>query len=109
MSVGLDFVAHFLDMTKPTVSVTSPKAKAKVTTTPITATGKAADNVGVTAVWYQMNGGGWASATSTTAFKTWAIPNLTVTAGTNTLSVYAEDAAGNVSATDTVVFTGLVP
>jgi uncharacterized repeat protein (TIGR03803 family) len=104
MSVGLDFVANFLDMTKPTVTITSPKPNAKIITPSISVTGKAADNVGVTGVWYQINNGGWTPANGTSGFKTWTISSLPVSTGTNVLNAYAEDAAGNFSTTNKVVF-----
>lgn len=109
MTAGENLIAWFADVTRPTLSVTSPKAGAKITSTPITAAGTAKDNVGVAAVWYQMNGGGWHEAATTNNFSNWTATNLTVISGANVFMAYAQDAAGNKSATNSVKFTGTLP
>jgi hypothetical protein len=105
MSPGMEFIAYFVDVTKPTISITSPKNNAKVTGSAVTVTGKAADNVGVTSVWYQLNNGGWTEPSGLSNFATWTVANLPVVSGANTLEAYAKDAAGNVSATNKITFT----
>jgi peptidyl-prolyl cis-trans isomerase A (cyclophilin A) len=108
MTPGESLTAWFVDVTKPTVVITSPKANAKLTNSVIQATGTAKDNVGVAAVWYQMNTAAWMQASTTNNFARWTATNLTVVPGSNIFRVYAQDAAGNWSATNSVKFTGEV-
>lgn len=83
------------DTTQPTLAVTSPVNGAIVTTTPITVSGTATDDVGVTSV--TVNG---LTATGTTSWSR----SLVVTAGVNSITVIARDAAGN-STTQTLTVT----
>ncbi len=109
MASNLTFVANFVDITKPVCAITYPAAKQKVITSPITATCRAKDNVGVAAVYAQLNGGGWESSATSMDGTNWSIPNLALQAGTNALQAYAEDAAHNKSRTNTVVFSYAPP
>jgi formylglycine-generating enzyme required for sulfatase activity len=109
MASNLTITANFKDVTKPTNAITFPAANQTWSNSVITVTGKASDNVGVAAVWYQINNGGWAAAGTTNSFTNWSIPNLVVIAGTNLLQAYAEDAAGNVSVTNAVKFRCILP
>jgi hypothetical protein len=105
MEPGLSFTADFKDTQRPTCAVLYPKAKQSVTSSTITATGKASDNVGVTAVSYQFNTNAWAPAIGATS---WSTPSLTLTPGTNLIRAYSTDAAGNASLTNSITFTYLV-
>jgi uncharacterized repeat protein (TIGR03803 family) len=105
MESNLVLVAVFVDVTKPTLKVTSPRTNAKITGTTVNVTGTAADNVGVAHVYYQINGGGWLAATSSNSYTNWTAANVPLTSGANTLLVYATDAAGNISTTTSVKVT----
>lgn len=90
------------DTTAPVITVTSPTAfPATVPVTPTVISGHATDNVGVTLVTYQLNGG-----TETPCFGTasWATPAITLDAGANTVIIKAYDAAGNTD-TETLSIT----
>jgi hypothetical protein len=101
MASGLSFTANFADVTPPVLVILSPKAHAKVTAAALTVTGKASDNVGVTQVYYQLNGTGWSSAATTNVWTNWTA-QVTLSPGANTVQAYAEDAAGNLSKTNSV-------
>jgi hypothetical protein len=91
--------AIFKDITPPTLKVTSPTANQKLTGYLINVSGTASDNVGVTAVYVQINAGGWMTATGT---NVWSLNNQSVTPGTNIVLVVAMDAAGNMSPTNEI-------
>jgi exopolysaccharide biosynthesis protein len=105
MTEGLSVSANFQDTTPPTLAITDPKASENYSNATITVTGTAKDNVAVAEVNVQINGGGWVTATGTTA---WSV-GLPVLAGANTVEAYAVDAAGNNSKTNEVKFTGYPP
>ncbi len=98
MASNLTFTANFVDVAKPAVAITSPKANQRLSNAVFTVAGTASDNASVYKVWCQFNGGAWTSANGTTNWS------LTVRAhpGTNTISAYAVDTAGNCSTTNTV-------
>jgi uncharacterized repeat protein (TIGR02543 family) len=108
MVSNLTIIANFNDITKPATSITFPVASQKWSNTVITVTGKASDNVGVSGVGVQFNGGGWLAAQSANGYTNWTAANLPVIFGTNIVQAYAMDAAGNVSLTNTVKFLGVV-
>jgi hypothetical protein len=89
------FVAYFKDIKKPTVRITAPTLGKRIATAALTIEGTASDNVGVAAVYYDLNGTGWLPAYSTNNFKTWSAPVTLTPASTNIVSAYAVDAAGN--------------
>jgi hypothetical protein len=101
MQPGLTLTANFADTTKPTLKVLSPKTKAKLTGVLVTVTGTAADNGPLSAVNCQLNGGAWITANGTTSWQT----GLHLVSGANTIKVYAVDAAGNMSTTNTLIVT----
>ena len=68
---------------------------------PLTLTGTAADNVGVTQVTWSNDRGGSGTATGTTS---WSASGIVLQTGVNVLTVTARDAAGN-TGTDTVSLT----
>ena len=95
--------AHFKDIAPPTIIITAPKSREKFTNSTIQVTGTASDNVGVTGVEVQINGGGWVLASGT---SNWSAV-LPMIIGNNTVEAVALDAAGNISKTNTVSFLGL--
>ena len=105
MTNELVITANFVDDEAPTLKISSPKSNAKETNGTVTVSGTASDNVGVTAVGVQVNSNGWVMAEGST---TWSA-TLPVSNGANTIQAYAMDAAGNISKTNTVKFTGVLP
>ena len=89
------------DLTPPTLSITQPQANQQVTTSTLTVTGTANDDVEVAAVWCQLDGGPWFQAAG--GFDWTAVVRL-ANPGQNTLSAYAVDGSGKFSATNTVHF-----
>lgn len=106
MSAGLTLVATFADSQPPTLTIVNPKAKARILSADgrVTVQGTAADNVGVTGVYYQQEGGEWRLAGGTTSWSA-VIP---ARAGSNTVRAFAEDAAGRRSMTNSVTFQYVV-
>lgn len=98
MVSNLVLTAHFNDVAPPTITITSPKSGVVVTNPTETVSGTAKDNVGVTAVQYQVNGAAWHPASGTTNWTAQA----GLSPGTNVIKVFASDAAGNHSATNSV-------
>ncbi len=109
MASNLTIIANFKDVTPPVKpTVTFPTANQKWSNSVITLTGKANDNVGVVKVWVQINDGGWSAAGTLNGFTNWSAANLPVSFGTNIVQACAVDAAGNVSPTNAIKFTGVV-
>jgi hypothetical protein len=79
------------DTTKPTVNVSSPANALTVSSANLNVTGTASDNVGVTSLEYSLNNAVRVVLTAATSFS---FP-VTLAAGSNTINVYAKDAAGN--------------
>lgn len=100
MASNLVFTANFIDIAKPTVSVTNLPVGGNVSNAMFVAKGKAGDNVAVTNVSYNLNHTGWLSSDTTNSWTNW-FASLDLMPGTNTLSTYALDSAGNLSATNT--------
>jgi hypothetical protein len=92
-----------LDLTPPTITITSPTAGVTYNTNDImlTLVGTATDNVGVTQVTWVNARGGSGTATGTTS---WTVDGIILRPGTNIITVTARDAAGN-TATATLVVT----
>jgi basic membrane lipoprotein Med (substrate-binding protein (PBP1-ABC) superfamily) len=65
MQSNLTLQANFLDVTKPTLTITVPAANQKMTNALVTGIGTASDNWQVTNVWYQLNNGAWSIAATT--------------------------------------------
>lgn len=101
---NLLFTANFKDITRPTDVILVP-TKGQVLSNPV-ASGRAMDNVGVTAIYYQLNGGAWTPANSGDGTN-WQTADLSsqLVAGPNAISSYAVDAAGNASLTNTIAFS----
>jgi len=101
MQSNLTFVANFTDTIPPTLTIVSPAKSGHVSNAVFTATGTATDNGQLAAVWYQLNGGGWAQATNT---ANWTA-GLALSQSANTLQAYAVDTFNNISTTNSVTFT----
>jgi hypothetical protein len=104
MQSNLTLQANFLDVTKPTLSITNLVAGQRWSNLVFTAKGWATDNWQVASVQVQLNGGIWTNATGTT---NWSTP-LTLTPGTNAIVAYAIDTTGNISPTNSVSFQFVV-
>jgi Divergent InlB B-repeat domain/Immunoglobulin domain/Bacterial Ig domain len=100
MQSNLVLQANFVDVTKPTLTITNPVVNARFTNTAVTVKGTAADNGPFGAVYWRLGTNAWNTATGTSNWVALANP----AAGTNVFSAYAADAAGNLSATSTVSF-----
>jgi hypothetical protein len=90
---------------KPTLFITSPTSgQTFATNNPvITVSGTIRSNQSVTAVYYRLNDGEWATATSANAYANWT-GSGTMTNGANTVSAYAVYAGTDFSATNKVAF-----
>jgi uncharacterized repeat protein (TIGR03803 family) len=104
---NLVFTANFKDITRPTDVILVP-TKGQVFSSG-TASGRAMDNVGITAIYYRLNSGTWTAANSNDGTN-WQTADLStqLIAGANTISTYAVDAAGNASLTNTIAFSYVV-
>ena len=102
MASNLTFVANFVDITKPTLSITNPiKSGEKWSNAVFTVSGKAGDNVAVSNVLVSLNGGSWTSATLFNHGSNWT-EQVTLIPGTNTIAACAVDTSGNSSLINTV-------
>jgi uncharacterized repeat protein (TIGR03803 family) len=109
MVSNLTFTANFKDTARPVNVVLSPTKGQVLSTAAPTATGRAMDNTGVTAVWCRINGGTWFQVNLPDGTN-WQTADLStqLLAGPNSISTYALDAAGNASLTNTIAFTYVV-
>ena len=90
------------DATPPTITITSPTNNMEVSSTIVTVTGTAEDNVAVAKVEVSTNGVTWTTASGTTAWSA----DVTLHVGSNTIYVRATDTSGNQATTRiTVVVT----
>jgi uncharacterized repeat protein (TIGR03803 family) len=94
----------YLDTNRPTLTIVSPTPNLRLSNTVFTVTGKAADNVAVSTVLYQLNYSGWSDAGSTNHWTNWTAI-ITPAPGSNTLQACALDTSANYSLTNTVHFT----
>jgi hypothetical protein len=92
------------DATPPALSIVSPTPGQRWSNTVFTVTGTASDDQGVSNIWCQANGDAWTSAMGTTNWNA----SLELTPGSNRVSAYAMDLAGNKSPTNSVSFTNVV-
>ena len=99
MASNLTLQINFADVTKPTLTVTTPTANQKMTNALAKLVGTASDNWKVAGVWYQLNSNSWNLATTSNNFANWT-NTVTLLAGTNALKFYALDLGGNFSATN---------
>ena len=72
MAANLALVANFVDITKPTLNIVSPTLNQQWSNATFTASGKAADNVAVSTVYYSLNGGLWTNATTANNSTNWS-------------------------------------
>jgi hypothetical protein len=103
MASNLTLQARFLEVTKPTLTITAPTSGQHVTNALATVAGKASDNWSIARVWYQLNGGTWSQPQTTNGWTNWSA-TVELQAATNTFKVYAEDLGGNFSTTNSVSF-----
>jgi hypothetical protein len=104
MQANLMLQANFVDVTRPTNTITAPVSGQHMTSALATILGKATDNWGVSDVWYQLNNNGvWSQAATTNGWTNWTT-TVKLVAGTNTIKAYALDWGGNYSATNNVSF-----
>jgi uncharacterized repeat protein (TIGR03803 family) len=110
MAPGDEFTANFKDITRPVLVILSPTKNQVVTNAAPVASGRAKDNVGVTAVQFRVNGGAWMPAILSDGTN-WTTTNLSsfLQSGSNTISAFASDAADNASLTNTVLFKYVIP
>lgn len=101
MESNLTLEVNFVDVTRPTNSITSPANGQHTTNALATVLGKASDNWKVAGVWYQLNNGPWSPPGTTNGWTNWTT-TLPLIVGTNTLKAYAMDLAGNLSTTSSV-------
>lgn len=99
MGYDLTFIATFADVSPPTMTVTAPPSE--VTQPDLTVKGTAHDNVGVDAVYCQVNAGGWQLVATANGYTNWNT-TLALTGGANTLQFYSVDLSGNISKTYSV-------
>jgi hypothetical protein len=82
------------DTISPTITITSPTTTSTYRTrsSPITVGGSASDNIAVTQIRWANDLGGSGTCTGTT---NWTCSGITLSDGTNNITVTADDAAGN--------------
>jgi hypothetical protein len=104
MQSNLWLQANFIETSKPTLTVTSPKTDTKETNTLVSIVGTTMDNWKVTGVWCQVNGGALTNASSINSFTNWTA-QVTLVTGTNTVKSFAQNQGGNFSATNSLSLT----
>lgn len=102
-SLDLEFETDCPDPIPPTVTITNPNTGEIFPSAGITVIGTASDNIGVATVDVSLNGVLVGPASTANGFANWSRA-VTLAAGTNTISVTARDAAGNVD-TESVTVT----
>ena len=99
MVTNLQLIANFVDIAKPAVTITTRSGRTPNAV--FTIHGTAADNVGVAAVEYQVGEGPWNLAASADKFANWSAVVI-LNSGATAINVYAVDAQGNRSKTNSV-------
>ena len=102
-SLTVTYSAPVADTTLPAVTITSPTSNSSYTasSSPLTISGTASDNIGVTQVSWVTDRGAAGNASGTT---NWTASGIVLQSGTNNVTVTARDAAGN-SKTDVLTVT----
>ena len=97
------------DTKAPTISFSSPGSGAKVTSSTLTVTGKASDNIAVAYVEYRLeNADGTNDYQTATGTNTWSATVTNLIPGINTVRARAYDTSLNVSATATRSFNYII-
>jgi len=91
------------DTTDPAIAITSPTSSStySASNASLYLAGTASDNVAVSSVAWSNSAGGSGAATGTTS---WSVASITLTSGTNIITVTATDSSGN-TAIDTITVT----
>jgi hypothetical protein len=92
------------DKTTPGLTIASPLQNAKLADGTVTLSGKAKSSIGVAAVWYQTDSGGWLPASTTNQWTNWTA-KVALVPYTNGIQACAADAAGTLSAIKAVQVT----
>ncbi len=93
------------DTTDPNVSISSPYSGQTFTTSTITVSGTASDNVGLSKVEVKVGSGSWQQASGTTSWS----KQVTLSPGSNTIYAKATDTSGNPSNQASVTVTYIPP
>jgi hypothetical protein len=97
------------DTQAPSITISSPKSKATLTTPTVVVTGKASDNLGVALVQYRLeNAQGTNDYADADGTNTWTATVMGLIPGPNTIRVRAIDISSNVSATASSTVTYIV-
>ena len=102
MASNLTLTGTFMETAKPVVAITNLAAVQRTSNKVITVKGTAGDNWRVAKVWCEVGGNGWLAVSTTNNYQTWFATNLSLSFGTNVIRVYAENAGGNYSTTNSV-------
>ena len=103
MASNLTFTANFVFVTNPTLTVTAPSFGQRWSNAVFTVTGTARDNLQVSNVVCQVNGGAWSNAATVNLWTNWTAA-VNLIPGTNTVAAYAVDTTGYISTTNSVSF-----
>jgi uncharacterized repeat protein (TIGR03803 family) len=98
MEPHLMLQANFVDLTKPTLSITNVPAGLNVSNVAFMVKGTARGNWQVANVFYSLNGGGWSNAVTGNGWTNWSA-TMNLAPGTNTVAAYAVDPGGDASLT----------
>ena len=98
MTTNLVLQANFMDLTRPTVSITNVPPGLSVSDAAFTVRGKAGDNWQVANVFYSLNSGAWSNALTGNQWTNWSAA-VTLVPGTNVIAAYAADPGGEASLT----------
>ncbi len=101
MKSNLTLIANIGDVVPPTITISGAHTNSDGIGNDYVIWGTAADNLAVSNVFYSINGGAWAAATSTSNWKKWAA-NVSLLPGGNSFSAYAMDGTSNKSAIATI-------
>ncbi len=94
------------DTAPPSITLDSPSNGQTVTSSTITVSGSASDNVAISKVEVKVGAGAWQLATGTTSWST----SVTLTSGSNIIAARAIDTLGNIiEASVTVTYTPATP